>query len=130
MSKFNSNRVVGTRGTGGGNNDSNGSGTHPGGAGSNVFPNDPSTIGHIFGDREGHLTDTPAHRAELLAVANDPACYLGEDKRGNHWFARLNEDGTQTWVIARNGTIREGGRNDSPHSWDPATGLSANPNKE
>ena len=128
MSKFDSGRVSGTRGS----RDNRGSGgnVHPGGAGSNTFPNNPSIIGHIFGDRPGHLTDTPSHRAELLAVANDPSCYLGIDKRGNHWFARTNTDGTQTWVITRGGTIREGGRNQSPHLWDPVTGLSANPYKE
>ena len=71
-----------------------------------------------------------ARATELLAVANDPSCYLGIDKRGNHWFARTNTDGTQTWVITRGGTIREGGRNQSPHLWDPVTGLSANPYKE
>lgn len=129
MSKFNSGRVTGTRGSRDSGVPGNAS-SRPGGAGSNTFPNNPSIIGHIFGDRQGHLTDTPAHRAELLAVANDPTCYLGADKRGNHWFARTNPDGTQTWVIVRGGTIREGGRNQSPHTWDPRTGLSANPYKE
>lgn len=129
MSKFNSGRVYGTRGMGGERGSGEEAG-NPGGAGSNVLPSNPSIIGHIFGDRPGHLTDTPAHRAELLAVANDPTCYLGKDSRGNHWFVRDNEDGTQTWAIARNGTIREGGRNDSPRPWNPETGLSANPLKE
>lgn len=128
MSKFDSGRFSGTRGGSGGN--SSGGGNHPGGAGSNVFPNNPSITSHIFGDRPGHLTDTPANCAELLAVANDPTCYLGEDKRGNHWFVRNNPDGTQTWVIARGGTIREGGRNQTLRTRDPETGLSANPNKE
>lgn len=124
MSKFDSGRVTGTRGSRG-----NGSQGGSGGAGSNSFPDDPSTTSHIFGNRPGHLTDTPVHRAELLAVANDPTCYVGDDRWGNHWFARINGDGTQTWAVVRNGTIFEGGRNDTPRSYDEETGLNANPNR-
>lgn len=130
MSKFDSGRVSGTRGAGGGAGGQGGESSHPGGAGSNTFPDDPSTTAHIFGDRPGHLTDTPSHRAEILAVANDPECYLGHDRWGNHWFARTNEDGTQTWAETRGGTIFEGGRNDTPRDFDPETGLNANPDKE
>lgn len=124
MSKFSSRRVSGTRGADGGGSN------NPGGAGGNTFPNDPSTIGHIFEDRPGHLTDTPAHRAEILSVANDSTCYLGDDRWGNHWFARINDDGTQTWAETRGGIIFEGGRNETPRGYNPETGLNDNPVKE
>lgn len=48
----------------------------------------------IFGDREGHLPDTPANRQLLENVANDQATTLGPDKFGNQWSAKTLEDGT------------------------------------
>ena len=40
----------------------------------------------IFGDRPGHLPDTPANRQRLVDVANDRDNYRGVDKYGNKWF--------------------------------------------
>ena len=39
------------------------------------------------------------------------------------------KDGSQLWVIHRNGTIQEGGKNNPPRTWDKDTGLNNNPLK-
>ena len=100
-----------------------------GSSGANTFPADRSQTSHMFGNREGHLPDTPANRRLIEELANDESCKLGTDKFGNEWYARENADGTQTWVSVRNGTIQNCGKNSTPHSWDPETGLSANKSK-
>jgi filamentous hemagglutinin len=68
--------------------------------------------------------DTPANRALLQGVGEDSGALLGADRFGNQWFARLNADGTQTWVQIRNGTIINGGMNQTPRPFNPGTGLS------
>ena len=80
----------------------------------------------MFGNREGHLPDTPSNRRLIQDLANDDSCRLGEDKWGNEWYARINADGSQTWVSVRNGVIQNCGENSTPHPWDDETGLSAN----
>jgi hypothetical protein len=62
------------------------------------FPANEAQIRHIFRDAPGHLADTPANRAILQGLADDARALLGTDRFGNQWFARLNADGTQTWV--------------------------------
>jgi|GEM_PF-4014628 len=79
----------------------------------------------IFGDREGHLPDTPANRQLLENVANDQATTLGPDKFGNQWSAKTLEDGTQVWTQTRDGNIINGGLNESPIQYNPETGLSS-----
>lgn len=79
----------------------------------------------IFGDREGHLLDTPQNRTLLQDIANDVKTTLGPDKHGNVWSAKNLEDGTQVWTQTRNGEIINGGLNKTPRVYNPETGLSA-----
>lgn len=53
---------------------------------------------------------------------------LGTDKYGTTWAAKLNPDGTQTWVGIRGGKVSYGGVNQTPKSFNPQTGL-ASPTK-
>ncbi|MBR7956543.1 filamentous hemagglutinin N-terminal domain-containing protein [Burkholderia cenocepacia] len=112
-----------------GDNDGSGSGT-----GGQVTPNsgkisiDDARAGHIFRDSEGHISDTPANRQLLENVANDPSAILGTDKYGTTWAAKLNPDGTQTWVGIRGGSVSYGGINQTPKSFNQKTGL-ASPTK-
>lgn len=81
---------------------------------------------HIFRDSDGHLVnDTLANRQKLENVANNNNNYLGKDKYGNDWYAQTNADGTQTWVKVRNGSIENGGVNQTPNTYNPQTGLSS-----
>lgn len=100
-----------------------------GGASGNSLPPNSSQTRHIFGNRPGHLPDTPRNRQTLVELANDESHRLGTDKYGNTWYARMEPDGSQTWAVVRNGIIQEGGRNVSPHPWDSETGLNHNPRK-
>ncbi|MDO4795655.1 MAG: hypothetical protein Q4A28_06935 [Brachymonas sp.] len=79
----------------------------------------------IFGNREGHLPDTPENRNLLLNVANDSSTTLGKDKLGNTWSAKTFPDGSQVWVQTRGGQIWNGGLNNPPKSFNPTTGLSS-----
>lgn len=79
---------------------------------------------HIFREKAGHLSDTPANRRLLQEVAEDPKARLGTDQFGNTWSARTNPDGSQTWVQSRNGEIINGGVNQRPRAFNPQTGLS------
>jgi isopenicillin N synthase-like dioxygenase len=79
---------------------------------------------HIFEDREGHLPDTPEHRSLLLEVASDPKNYFAKaDIHGSTWCEKFLDDGSQVWIILRQGKIRDGGRNITPIKWNPETGL-------
>lgn len=90
------------------------------------IPDNPAIVKHIFQKKKGHLPDTPENRKLIEDVANDPNCYYGKDARGNDCYARTLPDGSQVWVIVRDGKIRDAGKNDEPHSWDPETGFSKN----
>lgn len=79
----------------------------------------------MFGNREGHLPDTPANRKLIEELANDDNHKLGTDKWGNEWYARVNGDGSQTWVSVHNGVIQNCGKNSKQHPWNEVTGLSA-----
>jgi len=79
----------------------------------------------IFGERDGHLPDTPQNRRLLQDIANDPETTLGPDKHGNIWSAKILDDGTQVWTQTRNGEIINGGLNKTPRVYNPETGLSA-----
>src|SRR4051812_26226805 len=97
-----------------------------GGLGPKVeFPQNEAQIKHIFRDSPGHLPDTPANRQLLQSVADDARATLGEDKFGNVWSARVNPDGTQTWVQTRNDIISNGVVNQTPRMFNPQTGLSS-----
>ena len=93
------------------------------------LPKNDSQLNHIFGNRPGHLPDTPGNRQALEDLANDQSKYIGTDTYGNDWNAQIEPDGSQTWVRYQNGVINEGGRNTTPRSWDNTTGLNDNPFK-
>lgn len=95
----------------------------------NKFPPNDSQIKHIFRPKEGHLSDTPENRKLIETTANDPANYKGKYKYGNEWYSRTESDGSQVWVITRNGRIQNAGKNSTPRDWDPETGYSRNPKK-
>ncbi|CAG2133597.1 beta strand repeat-containing protein [Cupriavidus plantarum] len=86
---------------------------------------DESRAQHIFRDSEGHISDTPANRQLLETIANDPSAMLGTDKYGTTWAAKLNPDGTQTWVGIRGGKVSYGGVNETPKQFNPQTGLAS-----
>ena len=98
-----------------------------GGDSGNSLPTDRSQLDHIFDERKGHLPDTPRNRQRLMELANDESCRLGKDKYGNIWYARTEQDGSQTWVSVRNGIIQEGSSNKTPRPWNAETGLNRNP---
>ena len=100
-----------------------------GGETGNVLPQNESQIRHIFGNRPGHLNDTPQNRQKLVELANSENHRLGVDKYGNAWYARMESDGSQMWVSVRAGIIQEGGRNAVPRLWDSETGFNHNPKK-
>ncbi len=56
-------------------------------------------------------------------MANNLENFLGTDKYGNEWYTKILEDGRQVWVESRNGSIFEGGINETPKPWNPNTGL-------
>ena len=93
------------------------------------LPKDASQLDHIFGNREGHLSDTPGNRKMLTDLANDKSKFIGKDKYGNSWNAEIPSDGSQNWVRYQGGTINEGGRNSTPRSWNDETGYNNNPVK-
>ncbi len=93
------------------------------------LPNDISQINHIFGDREGHIIDTPENRKLLTDLANDKSKFIGKDKYGNFWNADTTSDGFQNWVRYQGTTINEGGRNTFPRLWNNETGYYNNPVK-
>ena len=94
------------------------------------LPSDDSQLKHIFRDAEGHLPDTPENRRLLTEVANDRSSHAGRDIRGNDWNIMKTEDGSQIWVISRDGKIQNGGINNPPRVWDDDTGLNINPFKK
>ena len=89
----------------------------------NHIPDNKSIICHIFRNAEGHVLDSPQNRELLENVANDVDCFLGKDKYGNEWYAKILEDGRQVWVEVRNNVIFEGGINEIPKIWNPDTGF-------
>jgi len=96
-------------------------------AGKVKLPENDSQLKHIFRKAEGHLEDTPENRELLENLANDIKYHAGKDQYGNDWNFRNNDNGAQDWVRSRNDTINDGGRNSTPRTWDPDTGLNFNP---
>jgi hypothetical protein len=86
---------------------------------------DENAVGHIFKSEPGHLADdTPASRALLTGVANNPDTLLGTDQFGSDRYAEAQPNGTQVWARVQGIGIRSGGVNPSPGTWNPQTGLS------
>lgn len=81
-------------------------------------------IQHIFKDRPGHITDTPTNRKIITDITTDVKNYLGTDQYGNHWFAKILDNGQQAWAQTRNGIIRNCGLNAIPNTYNPVSGLS------
>ena len=96
----------------------------------NKLPTKDSQLKHIFRNAEGHLPDTLENRELIENVANNSANYKGKDKYGNEWYAEIQPNGSQVWIIVRNGVIQNAGKNDTPHDWDSETGYSKNPKKK
>lgn len=70
------------------------------------LPKDDAQIKHIFRNEEGHLPDTAENRKLFVELANNKSAHAGKDCRGNDWHIIINEDGSQTWVISRNGAFK------------------------
>ena len=62
------------------------------------LPNNSSQLKHIFGNRKGHVPDTPDNRQKLVDLANDSSKHLGKDKYGNSWHSEIDTNGNQWWV--------------------------------
>jgi hypothetical protein len=80
-----------------------------------------NNVKHIFRNSPGHLTDTPANRQLLIDVASNAKNYLGKDKFGHEWYAKVRDDGSQVWVRVLNGEIRNGGLNPESKSFQHMT---------
>ena len=93
----------------------------------NQLPTKDSQLKHIFRNAEGHLLNTPENRKLITEAANNPNNFVGIDKYGNQWYSAIQSDGSQIWVISRNGTIQNAGKNNPPKTWDNETGYSRNP---
>jgi hypothetical protein len=76
---------------------------------------DDKRTDHIFRNEEGHFkNDTPANRALIEEAANNRNAFQGTDVFGNDRYAQMNQNGTQTWAIVRDGKIINGGINLTP----------------
>lgn len=82
-------------------------------------------IGHIFRKDEGHFeVDSLENRKILEDLANDKKNYLGPNRWGNSWYAKLTDDGKQIWAEVRDNNIINAGINHVPKVYNPITGLS------
>ena len=79
---------------------------------------------HIFRNDSGHLPDTPTNRDLLIEMVKNSKNRLGADQYGTEWFGRILDNGKQVWATVRNNTIKNGGINDIPKTFNPKTGLS------
>lgn len=81
---------------------------------------------HMFRkNAENHISDTPANRKLLIDLTSDVTNFLGNDKYGNKWFAKILSDGKQLWASVRDNEIRNGGINSIIKYFNPETGLQA-----
>lgn len=87
----------------------------------NELPTKTAQLKHIFREARGHLLDTPENRKLITETANELENYLGTDKYGNENYAKILPDGSQIWVMVRNGTIQNAGKNLKPRIFDIET---------
>jgi len=80
---------------------------------------------HTFGNRDGHLQDTPENRKLLEDTAADKGNFLGTDGYGNDCYAKVLDDGSQVWTYVRDGKVVNGGLNAVAKTYNSLTGLSA-----
>ena len=73
-------------------------------------------VEHIFREAPGHFEVDTAEARELLQTTVTEANFVGVRQYGNRVYQQVLETGIQIWVHARDGTIRDGGRNLSPVS--------------
>lgn len=95
----------------------------------NRLPSGIAQIAHIFRGTDNHLPDTPESRILVIELINDERNYIGTDKIGRKWYARINADGKQFWASVMNGVLQNCGLNEEHRSFDSETGLNRNPKK-
>ncbi len=95
--------------------------------GKNEFIKQNAQRKHNWDKRKGHIEKTSENEKLIYDVANDPECYLGPDKRGNHWYAKKLENGKQVWTEVRNNKIKNWGINEPGNikTYNSETGLKA-----
>ncbi len=74
-------------------------------------------------DTNDDMVNLLAKRIKLQNVADDITTTLGKDQYGNVWSAKDLPDGKQIWTQTRNGTITNGGVNQTPRTFNPETEL-------
>lgn len=100
------------------------------GYGKNRLPVNDAQIKHIFRDGTGHLPDTDENRILIERLINNKSNFKGKDIRGNEWYIKTLEDGSQLWARVQNGVLNNGGKNIDPIMWDNDTGLYQNNNNK
>lgn len=98
---------------GGGPGGGNGSGSGTSGV---SWPQDKSQVNHIFGNRTGHISDTPANRARLEQMVRDLANKVSDRGNGVERYAQVQKDGTELWADIRYGVFQNGGLNTVPRN--------------
>jgi len=86
---------------------------------------DERTTKHIFRNKPGHIADTLINRQLLENTASNPINFLGTDKYGNEWYAKILPNGKQVWTQMRNGMIRNGGINQTARQFNSQSGFSS-----
>ena len=82
----------------------------------NGLPENPSQLRHIFGNRTGHLPDTPENRQLLLDTRNNQANSLGTNRLGNKFYISTAPNSSQIWVENRICIIYSRGTNNPPRT--------------
>ncbi len=93
------------------------------------FPEQKSQTKHLLTDRKGHMPDTPENRQQIIDLASNENNFLVKDIHGNKWYAEITPEGEQYWASVRDGIIQNCGKNQTPKTANPETGLCRNPFK-